>query len=156
IGYVNPFYLPYQGYDDREPQRLYGSLACRAMAARYPQAALAAPPAPGEPIKVGFVSSFFLAHTIWKLMLRGSLNMLDRKRFRLFGYHTTATHDAVTDLAGGLCERFVTAQGRSAEDWRETIAADAPHVLVYPELGMDPMCIRLATQRLAPVQCMSW
>src|ERR1051326_5378123 len=33
LGYFNPFYLPYQGYDDREPQRLYGSLACRVMQA---------------------------------------------------------------------------------------------------------------------------
>jgi predicted O-linked N-acetylglucosamine transferase (SPINDLY family) len=156
IGYVNPFYLPYQGYDDREPQRLYGTLACRAMASHYPPARLTGPPAPGEPVKVGFVSSFFFAHTVWKLMLRGWLTMLDRKRFRLFGYHTTATRDAVTQAAAGLCERFVIADGRSAEDWRETILADAPHVLVYPELGMDPMCIRLATQRLAPVQCMSW
>jgi protein O-GlcNAc transferase len=156
IGYVNPFYLPYQGCNDRELQETYGSLACRAMAARYQPATFAAPPAPGEPIKVGFVSSFFFAHTVWKLMLRGWLNVLDRRRFRLFGYHTTATRDAVTETAIGLCERFVCADGRSAEDWRETILADAPHVLIYPELGMDPMCIRLATQRLAPVQCVCW
>ena len=156
IGHVNPFYLPYQGYDDRDLQRIYGSLACRAMAARGQPALLAAPPAPGEPIKVGFVSSFFFLHTVWKLMLRGWLNMLDRSRFTLFAYHTSKTRDAVTQTAAGLCERFVSADGRSAEDWREAILADAPHVLIYPELGMDPMCIRLATQRLAPVQCMSW
>jgi predicted O-linked N-acetylglucosamine transferase (SPINDLY family) len=153
IGYVNPFYLPYQGHNDRDLQALYGSLACRAMAARYPGAPLTSPPAPGEPIRIGFVSSFFFAHTVWKLMLRGWLHMLDRSRFRLFGYHTTPTRDAVTETAISLCERFVTADGRSAEDWRDTIVADAPHVLVYPELGMDPMCIRLAAQRLAPVQC---
>jgi predicted O-linked N-acetylglucosamine transferase (SPINDLY family) len=153
IGYINPFYLPYQGHNDVEPQRRYGSLACRAMAARYPPATLGAPPAPGEPIRIGFVSAFFFAHTVWKLMLRGWLNEFDRGRFRLFGYHTTATRDAITQTAMGLCDRFVSADGRSAEDWREVILADAPHVLIYPELGMDPMCIRLATQRLAPVQC---
>jgi predicted O-linked N-acetylglucosamine transferase (SPINDLY family) len=156
IGYVNPFYLPYQGGNDRELQALYGSLACRAMATRHGSPTLAPPPAPDEPIRIGFVSSFFFAHTVWKLMLRGWLHHLDRKRFRLFGYHTTATRDAVTETAIGLCERFVPADGRSAEDWRETILADAPHVLVYPELGMDPMCIRLASQRLAPVQCVCW
>jgi predicted O-linked N-acetylglucosamine transferase (SPINDLY family) len=29
-------------------------------------------------------------------------------------------------------------------------------VLIYPEIGMDPMTARLATLRLAPVQCMAW
>src|SRR6185312_6421819 len=36
------------------------------------------------------------------------------------------------------------------------IGADAPHVLIYPEIGMDPMAARLAALRLAPVQCSSW
>jgi predicted O-linked N-acetylglucosamine transferase (SPINDLY family) len=89
-------------------------------------------------------------------MLRGWLDQLDRKRFRLFGYHTSLNHDAITRTAAGLCERFVVAENRSTDDWREEILADAPHVLVYPDIGMDPTCIRLATQRLASVQCMSW
>jgi predicted O-linked N-acetylglucosamine transferase (SPINDLY family) len=156
IGYFNPFYLPYQGYDDREPQRLYGSLASRAVQARYPPTPLTAAPAPGAPIKVGFVSAFFFDHTVWKLMLRGWLSQFDRKRFRLFGYHTSLTCDATTRTAAGLCERFVVAENRSTDDWRETILADAPDVLIYPDIGMDPMSIRLAAQRLAPVQCMCW
>jgi protein O-GlcNAc transferase len=40
--------------------------------------------------------------------------------------------------------------------WRETILADAPHVLIYPEVGMDDVAVQLAAQRLAPVQCNSW
>ena len=39
------------------------------------------------------------------------------------------------------------------EQWRQTILADAPHVLLYPEIGMDPTSVALAAQRLAPVQC---
>jgi predicted O-linked N-acetylglucosamine transferase (SPINDLY family) len=34
--------------------------------------------------------------------------------------------------------------------------ADAPHVLIYPEIGMEPFALALAAQRLAPVQCNSW
>jgi predicted O-linked N-acetylglucosamine transferase (SPINDLY family) len=29
-------------------------------------------------------------------------------------------------------------------------------VLIYPEVGMDQVCMQLAAQRLAPVQCNSW
>jgi predicted O-linked N-acetylglucosamine transferase (SPINDLY family) len=40
--------------------------------------------------------------------------------------------------------------------WRQAILSDAPHVLIYPEIGMDPASVGLAAQRLAPVQCTSW
>src|SRR5262249_46059540 len=70
-------------------------------------------------------------------------------------YHTGVQLDAETEMAAALCERFV--QGPlSLERWRRAILDDAPHVLVYPEIGMDPMCAQLAAQRLAPVQCNSW
>src|SRR5262249_7521549 len=40
--------------------------------------------------------------------------------------------------------------------WRDAILSDAPHVLLYPEIGMDMATAQLAAQRLAPVQCASW
>jgi protein O-GlcNAc transferase len=33
---------------------------------------------------------------------------------------------------------------------------DAPHVLIFPEIGMDKLSAQLAAQRLAAVQCVSW
>jgi len=36
------------------------------------------------------------------------------------------------------------------------IAADAPDVLIYPEIGMEPIIEKLAAMRLAPLQCMHW
>jgi hypothetical protein len=48
-------------------------------------------------------------------------------------------------------------QGRSPLDaWRRTILGDAPHVLIFPEIGMDKVSAQLAAQRLAAVQCCSW
>ena len=44
----------------------------------------------------------------------------------------------------------------SIDAWRDAIAADAPHVLIYPEIGMDPTAAALAGLRLAAVQCTSW
>ena len=40
--------------------------------------------------------------------------------------------------------------------WRERIAADRPHALIYPEIGMDPGVAQLAALRLAPAQYASW
>ena len=155
VGSSQPFYLAYQGECDRELQSLYGALVCRIMAESTPAAPLPPPPAPNEPVRVGIVSGYFRHHSNWKVPIRGWLARLDRRHFRLFGYHTGTRTDAETKAAAGLCERFV--QGPlSLENWRRAIGSDAPHVLIYPEVGMDPVSVRLAAQRLAPVQCTSW
>ncbi len=44
----------------------------------------------------------------------------------------------------------------SIERWRHAILHDAPHVLIYPEVGMNAVAAQLAAQRLAAVQCNSW
>src|SRR5205085_11342378 len=71
VGAHQPFYLAYQGGNDRDLQSLYGALACRIMTARYRPAALADPPGPGEPVRVGIVSGFFRHHSNWKVPIRG-------------------------------------------------------------------------------------
>ena len=155
VGSSQPFLLAYQGYNDRDLQALYGSFVCRVMAKRYPPAALATPPGETEPVRVGIVSGFFRQHSNWKLPIKGWLSQLDRRRFRAFGYHTGNQEDGETKVAASFCDRFV--QGPLPLDrWRQEILADAPHVLIYPEVGMDPISAQLAAQRLAPVQCNSW
>ncbi|MBX9777863.1 MAG: tetratricopeptide repeat protein [Xanthobacteraceae bacterium] len=155
VGSNQPFYLAYQGLNDRALQKRYGELVCRLMAERYPTPALPEPPRDGEPVRIGIVSGYFRQHSNWKIPIRGWMTGLDRRRFRLLGYHTGPERDAATDEAAALCERFVRGP-LSVDGWRAAIAADRPHVLIYPEVGMHPMASRLAAQRLAPVQCNSW
>jgi len=155
IGSHQPFYLPYQGRNDRELQTLYGSLVCKIVAARYKTPVLPKPPGPHEPVKLGIVSGFFRQHSNWKIPVKGWLKMLDRDRFQVSGYYTSGERDGETDAAEALCERFV--QGpRSLDAWRRAILDDAPHVLIFPEIGMDKVSAQLAAQRLAAVQCCSW
>jgi protein O-GlcNAc transferase len=155
VGSNQPFYLPYQGRNDRDLQSLYGGLVCRAIAARYPAPPLPSPPAIGEKVRVGIVSGFFRYHSNWKIPIRGWLSQLDREKFQLFGYYTGGDRDRHTEIAAGLCERFV--QGPlPAERWRDDILSDRPHVLIYPEIGMEPVAAWLAAHRLAAVQCASW
>ena len=155
VGSSQPFYLAYQGRNDRDLQALYGSAVCQIMANRYPIATLAPPPKLRERVRVGIVSGYFCHHSNWKIPIKGWLSQLDRKRFELFGYHTGVKTDTETKLASALCNRFV--QGPlSVCAWRQAILSDAPHVLIYPEVGMDPISAQLAAQRLAPTQCNSW
>lgn len=155
IGSHQPFYLPYQDRNDRELQTLYGSLVCRILAAKYPTTVLPDPPGPNERIRLGFVSGFFRQHSNWKIPIKGWLKQLDRNRFHVSGYYTNAERDGETDAAETLCDHFV--QGPlSLDAWRRTILGDAPHVLIFPEIGMDKVSAQLAAQRLAAVQCCSW
>lgn len=158
IGSSQPFFLAYQGRVDRDLQALYGNLVCRLMASAYPQWS-ARLPMPGRDaqgrIRVGIVSGYFHSHSNWKIPIKGWAERLDRDRFQLFGYHTQAWRDHRTEEAVAAFDRFV--QGpRATAGWGETIRGDDLHVLIFPEIGMDPMTARLAALRLAPVQCSSW
>ena len=155
IGSAQPFQLAYQGYNDRELQSRYGAFICRLMADRYPPIDLAPFATAGELVRVGFVSGYFRQHSNWKIPIKGWISQLDRNRFKVFGYHTGVTKDRETAVAARLCDRFV--QGPlSIDEWRKEILADRPHILIYPEVGMNPVAVKLAAQRLAPVQCNSW
>lgn len=149
-----PYYLPYQGFDDRPLQEQYGGFIHRIMARRYPQWAqsLSLPSLrPEEKIRVGFVSGFFREHSVWKIPLKGWVDNLDRSEFEIFGYHTCAFQDAETVYARKSFDNFV--QGPlSVEGWCQKISEDRLHLLIFSEIGMDPVTVQLSCLRLAPIQ----
>jgi protein O-GlcNAc transferase len=157
VGVHQPFYLAYQGLNDRELQQIYGDLVCRIMAFRYTEFA-ECPSVPrldsGEPIRIGMVSGYFRNHSIWKLY-RGWVENIDKQRFKLLGYHTGKTKDSETKKARECFSQFVE-DIYSFEELCRIIRRDNLHVLIYPEIGMDSTTLRLAAMRLAPVQCVSW
>ncbi len=158
LGTAQPYYLAYQGQNDRDLQSLYGDLVCRIQALRYPQWSRPLPLRvvnPGEPLRVGIVSRFFCYHSVWKMRIRGWLEQVDRSRFHLYGYFTGRKKDEQTELARQWCHSFKE-DFYTFEDYCRTIEEDDLHVLIYPEVGMDPTTLKLASLRLAPVQCASW
>jgi len=155
IGARHPFLLAYQGENDRALQGIYGEMISRIVAQRFSPPPLPPPPAPGELIRLGIVSSFFYRHSNWKIPIKGWAGQLDRKRFHITCYHLGAIRDEQTEAAASMCDRFVH-RTLDTNGWRREILADAPHILIYPGLLMDISSIQLAAQRLARVQCNSW
>jgi protein O-GlcNAc transferase len=158
VGNCQPFFLAYQGENDRELQELYGNLVVRIQSACFPAWSKKRPmPAqkPGEPLRIGIVSGFYYLHSNWKIPVKGWIENLNRDDFQLYGYYTGTRVDEQTETARKLFHRFVENLS-SVEQWRDRISRDRLHVLIYPEIGMDPTTVRLASLRLAPVQCTSW
>ena len=143
--------------NDYELQKIYGDLVCRIMASRYPQfRRLPEMPAwsDGTPLRIGLVTGYFYHHTVWKLF-KGWVENLDKERFSLYGYSTGRRKDTMTEGARQQFMRFIE-DIYSFEELCQIILNDNLHVLIYPEIGMDPIGVRLAALRLAPVQCISW
>ncbi|HBB34914.1 MAG TPA: glycosyl transferase family 2, partial [Cyanobacteria bacterium UBA8803] len=158
VGSKRPFYLAYQGLNDRDLQNTYGRLICQLMSSRYPQWSRERELpqlANGEKIRIGFVSHFFNSHSNWDIPIKGWIENLDNYQFELFGYYTGSTQDLVTARAQKSFAKFI--QGPlPLEKWCKAIAQDKLHVLIFPEFGMDSMTVQLGCLRLAPIQMTSW
>lgn len=156
IGNNQPFFLPYQGLDCVELQRRYGVMISKVMAKAIPlDAPIARTIKDNDRIRVGIVSGFFRNHSVYKMPARGWMQTLDRSAFEVICYHTQNRIDHCTREAASACAKFV--QGpKSTRQWVAEIRSDAPDILIFPEIGMDPMSGKLAALRLAPVQATSW
>lgn len=158
VGSHQPFYLAYQGLNDRELQRVYGNLVCKIMSSKYPQFA-DNPSIPFDKsydtLHIGIVSGWFISHSNWNIPIKGWIENINKKRFKLYGYYTGIQKDNVTKIARQYFSRFVE-DIYCFEDLCKIIRDDNLHVLIYPEIGMDPITLRLASLKLAPIQCTSW
>ena len=157
VGYLQPFYLAYQGFNDRDLQRIYGETISQIMARQYPQWSqpIELPKlAVKDKVRVGIVTGFFRDHSCWKL-IKGWVENLDRSEFELFGYHTCPIQDGETKRAAKAFDKFI--QGPLVlEQWAEVIAQDKLHAIIFPEFGMETMTVCLGSLRLAPIQIASW
>lgn len=156
VGVAQPFWLAYQDEDNRALLQRHGRLCARLMGhwRAQPGAPERALREPG-PLRVGVVSQYFRNHSVWNAIVKGWFQQLDRTRFELSAFCLGAGEDQDTRYARSRATRFVQAAG-GLRQWVDAIAGSKPDVLVYPEIGMDPMSLKLASLRLAPAQVASW
>lgn len=151
------FLLQYQNRNDLKLQKKYGYFVHRVMAANYPRwvgdrvmPGLSA----GLPIRIGYVSTFMYHHTIGTF-LAGWLKNHSRKDFEIHSYHMGKKVDGLTAQLRSHSHRFHHFAGNMEAAARQ-IEKDHLHILVYTDIGMDPITTQLAALRLAPVQCKGW
>jgi len=157
IGRFTNFYLPHQAQNDLELQRQYGNLVHNIMAANYPNwvKPLSMPPLKeNNKIRIGYVSAYLHSYsgTLW---LTGWLRYCDRQKFEIYCYYIGNEPDAVTEQFRDYSDVFHHIPYNLAAAC-EQIIADQLHILVFPEIGMNPQAMQMAALRLAPVQCVTW
>ena len=107
------------------------------------------------PISIGIVSQHFRKHSVWDAILKGWFREIDRSRFALHAFYLGTLEDDETRYARDRSTSF-SAGPPDLERWIPEIRSKAPDVVIYPEVGMDPLTVQLASLRLAPVQVASW
>jgi FkbM family methyltransferase len=157
ISRLTNFYLSFQAQNDRELQRQYGNLVHKIMAANYPKwvAPLSMSPLKeNNKIRVGYVSAYLHSYsgTLW---LTGWLRYCEHKSFEIYCYYIGNEPDPVTQQFQNYSDVFHHIP-HNLEAACEQIIADQLHILVFPEIGMNPQTMQMAALQLAPVQCVAW
>lgn len=151
------FYLAYQGEVTEPLQHRYSRLVERWMASVATDWGLppAAPrPVQGRRLRIGYATSFAGFHTVMR-HFAGWLEHADRTSFETHLFPLASERDWMTDFLARQVDVAHPPATTTAEAARQIRAAGLD-VLVYPEVGMDPLTFRLAALRLAPVQCAAW
>jgi predicted O-linked N-acetylglucosamine transferase (SPINDLY family) len=156
VGRSQPFCLAYQEVNNRDLLSQYGALCARIMKHwRDRQTITSAIVGPTSVIRVGIVSAHVRNHSVWNTIVKGWLQHIDRNRFEIHVFHSGIQEDSETAWAKAHSTSFEHGAG-GVRQWVDAIEARRPDVLIYPEVGMDPMTAKLASLRLAPVQIAAW
>ena len=150
------FYLAYQGENDRETMALLARFyrqACPELCWTAPHCDAGAAARGDGRLRIGFFSMFFREHAVsWTI--RDLLAALPADRFERSVITTVAPADIDKGLAASADRTVPVAKDLLTV--RRRIAELELDVLVYADIGMDPLSYCLAHGRLAPVQCATW
>ena len=158
VGTHQPYFLAYQEEDNRALLTQYGDLCARLMHDWWQKQQITVPSrrtANDGPIRLGIVSAHVGDHSVWNAIGKGWIRQMRRDRFSLHVFHTGKLRDAETEFVRSHATHFEQAP-HDLRGWVDAILGQQVDVLIYPEIGMDPMASKLANLRLAPVQAASW
>ena len=156
VGIVQPFHLAYRPGNHCAALSAYGDLLTRAFAEIPQKLPRVASTARGK-IRLLIISAHLFRHSVWDVLLKGLVRHLDRSKFELVLYQLGKQSDEESRWAYDQADRWRdlgTVQGNDA--WLAAVQEDAPDIIYYPEIGMNPTTVFLAAQRLAPLQVVGW
>lgn len=147
------FYLAYQGENDRALQQQFGRLLEGLLRRQAPALLEPRRPKPRKRPRLALVSAFWRNCTVGHYF--GAW----------IGALVNAGWDVHLVLTGQADDFTKQLRPRSGAFYHwplpprhlaKRLLALECDLILYPELGMDPVCLLLAAMRLAPVQCCAW
>ncbi len=150
------FGLAYHGRNDLELQTQRGNLMCSLTRPLELEALPQGVIGDRARVRVGFVSKHVRDCTVGHYFKRFMTDLSDAQ-IEVF-IHACGTRDAFTDDIAKRVDqlRFFDDEASTLARVSTGIAQDALDVLIYPEIGMEPLIEKLAAMRLAPLQCALW
>jgi predicted O-linked N-acetylglucosamine transferase (SPINDLY family) len=149
------FRLAYHGRDDRSLQCARGDMLTALMQPLTPTRALRERSG-AESLRVGFASKHIRDCTVGHYFKRFFTDLRDEH----VSVHVYACglRDAFTDEVQSRADQLAhfDDDDTALMAMANAIAGDALDVLIYPEIGMEPIIEKLAAMRLAPLQCALW
>lgn len=148
------YHLAYLNDVDQSLPRAYGDTLRRLALASGLTDAAGSPRKQHERLRV----LVFTAHThqhsvsrVWRDLLLG----LPRDEFELVVANPAVRDDDSTARWKSRADTWLDG-AKPIAAWRDALVAMAPDVIVYPDIGMEPVSQALASLRLAPVQVATW
>jgi protein O-GlcNAc transferase len=156
VGELQPFFLTYQEEDNLTLLKQHGRVCARAMQRwldRQKSPATRRPTA--KRIRLGIVSADIRLHSNWLALIKGWFLSFDRERFELVAFSLSERADTETAWAREKSGVFISGP-RGLSQWVAAMREQNCEILLYPGVGLDPLTLKLASLRLAPVQINSW
>ena len=154
IGKTN-FFLSYHGLNNRHLQQKIARFYLDASPELGWQTSLTQPHSGYDgKIKIGIISRYLRSHTIGYLNY-GVIQHLDRKKFHVTVFGFNGMRDKLSAEIANTADQAFNLPAHLAPA-RQIIARQELDILLYLDIGMDPLTYFLAFSRLAPVQCTTW
>ncbi|HTN65172.1 MAG TPA: tetratricopeptide repeat protein [Burkholderiaceae bacterium] len=153
---MSPFYLAFQGWNDRNIQQTIARFYERACPdLLYVAPHCAQPPSPHRKMRIGFLSKYIYSHSVSRCYSRVVEAIAQEAEFDVM---LISHHDPQDEAIGKAYPNFSGTHvhlPNSLIGAREMVAALELDILVYLDIGMEPLSYLLACSRLARTQCVT-
>jgi len=157
VGSTPTFYLAYNEFNNKSILKLIGGI-CTEIMQKWSSEIIKEKvnsQIKNKKIQIGIVGEQIYDHSVWNAITKGIVLNINKELFEINIFKLGKKNDDETALAKINSNTFIDGLN-TLEEWCKTISSQNLDILIYPEIGMHPMTIQLASMRLAPIQIASW
>ncbi len=154
VGAWHPFLLSYYPINLKGILERYGNLCSSPQDNNH---SFDSPSHQCEKVMIGLVTAHLKEHSVYDIITKGLLKNINSEKFTIKIY-CLGNINVDCDLMNIEAVEQLVQLGKfeDREIIKSNILSDKLDLLFYPEIGMNPTSVWLASQRLAPIQVVAW